>query len=189
MKPFTKSEIASLVIIFLILVGVSVPNFIVSLRRARDQVRRDDMGALVHSLDEYIADFSKFPQASPDGRIMDCQKPGDKPVKNSKGMWVINAIPCDWGKDAFLNLVNGRVYMPILPRDPNASKGAKYLYFTDGERYQILAAMEGMDEAEIDPKIIARNISCGEKICNVGRSYNVPIDVSIEQYDKSLLGK
>jgi hypothetical protein len=47
--------------------------------------------------------------------------------------------------------------------------------------------MEGMDEAEVDPKIVAGGLMCGNKICNVGRSYNVPSDISIEEYDKLLL--
>jgi type II secretory pathway pseudopilin PulG len=186
MKPFSKPEIISLGLIFLILVVISVPNFIVSLRRARDQVRRDDLGALVHVLDLYNSDLGEYPPASSDGRIMDCEKPGDKPVKNKEGRWVINAIPCDWGKDAFLNLINGKVYMQIFPQDPQSKEGVKYLYFTDGDRYQIYAAMEGRDEAEIDPKIIARNLMCGTKVCNVGRSYAVPIDISIEEYDKTI---
>jgi len=187
MKPFSKSEIISLAVIFAILIAVSVPNFIVSLRRARDQVRRDDMGALEHSLGEYISDFKIFPSASPDGRIMDCLKPGDKPVKNKEGGWTVSLIPCNWGKDSFINLINNKIYMSKLPRDPDYQKGARYLYLTDGDRYQIYAVMEGSDEAEVDPKIIARGLMCGNKICNVGRSYNVPVNISIEEYDKLLL--
>lgn len=186
MKPFTKSEVISLIIIFAVLIAVSIPNFVASLRRARDQVRRDDMGALVHALDEYIADFKVLPSASPDGRIMDCLKQGDKPVKNKKGIWVIDFIACDWGKDAFIDLIAGKVYMPILPGDPDYQKGAKYLYFSDGNRYQIYASMEDVGEAEIDPKIVARGMMCGSRVCNVGRSYNVPTDISIEEYDKRL---
>jgi hypothetical protein len=187
MKPFTKSEIISIAVIFFVLVAVSVPNFIVSLRRARDQVRRDDLGVLVHSLDEYLADFKTLPLASSDGRIMDCEKPGDKPVKNKNGEWTVNLIACDWGRDSFTDLISGKVYMSILPREPDYLKGAKYLYFSDGNRYQIYAAMEGHDEAEIDPKIMARGLICGDKVCNVGRVYNVPADISIEEYDKLLL--
>lgn len=188
MKPFSKSEIISLIIIFSILIAISVPNFIVSLRRARDQVRRNDMGALVHALAEYNADFRIFPSASPDNLIVDCLKPGDKAVKDSKGLWRADMIPCRWGKDAFTDLItNNKVYISILPRDPDYQKGATYLYFSDGDRYQIYAAMEGMDEAEIDQKIIARNLKCGSRVCNVGRSYNVPTDISIDDYVKILL--
>jgi hypothetical protein len=118
---------------------------------------------------------------------MDCLKPGDKPVKNSKGDWTFDPIPCEWGKDAFVDLITGKVYTSILPRDPDYQKGAKYLYFSDGNRYQIYGSMEGMDEAEVDPKIIARGLVCGNRICNMGRSYNVPTDISIGEYDKLLL--
>ena len=189
MKPFSKIEAISLIVIFSILITISVPNFIVSLRRARDQVRRDDMGVLVHALTEYSADYGAFPTSSDDGLIMDCLKPGETPVKDSKDMRIINLIPCQWGKDAFTDLINGRIYMSILPREPDYEKGAKYLYFSDGNRYQTYGAMEGMDEAEIDPKIVAMGLVCGDKICNVGRSYNVPTDISIEEYNKTLLAK
>ena len=188
MKPFSRSEIISLVVILAILIAVSVPNFIVSLRRARDQVRRDDMGTLVHALDEYLADVKALPPAAPDGRIMDCLRPGDKPVKDKKGNWTFDPIPCDWGKDSLTDVVSGKNYMSILPGDPDYQKGLKYLYFSDGNRYQIYAAMEGADEPEVDPKIIALGLACGNKVCNVGRSYNVPNDISIVEYDKLLLG-
>jgi hypothetical protein len=79
--------------------------------------------------------------------------------------------------------------MTNLPEDPNYKSGATYLYLSDGNRYQIYAAMEGADEPEVDSKIIARNLMCGNKICNIGRSYNVPSNISIEEYDKLLIEK
>lgn len=188
MKPFKKSEIIALLVIFLVLAAVSVPNFVASLRRARDQTRRDDLGAVNHALDEYLADFNNsIPLGSSDDRIIDCLKPGDKPVKNKSGGWSYTPVPCEWGKDSFTNLITGRVYLSILPIDPNYKSGAAYLYLSDGDRYQIYAAMEGKDEPEVDPKIIARNLICGNKICNIGRAYNVPSDISIEEYNKLLI--
>jgi uncharacterized membrane protein YhaH (DUF805 family) len=56
MKLFSKSETISLIVIFTILIAVSIPNFIVSLRRARDQTRRDDMGVMVYALGEFFSD-------------------------------------------------------------------------------------------------------------------------------------
>ncbi|MGA2910621.1 MAG: type II secretion system protein [Candidatus Microgenomates bacterium] len=188
MKKFTRIELISLSVIFLILIAVAVPNFILSLRRARDQTRRDDMGALNHAFDEYLADNnSGLPLASPDGRIIDCLPSGVNPVKNKLGSWTYTPIACNWGKDAFANLVTGRIYMSTLPQDPDSKKGVNYLYFSDGNRYQIYASMEGSDEPEVDPKIIALGLKCGNRICNVGRSYNVPIDMSIQAYDALLL--
>lgn len=192
MKKFTKNEILGLILIFVVLLVISVPNFVLSLRRARDQVRRNDLGALVHSLDEYLADFSELPAASSDGKIMDCIKPGDKVTVDKKGRLVVTLIPCEWGKDPIVDLTPGstKVYMPLLPRDPDYKQGVTYLYFTDGQRYQLYAYMEGgRDEADYDPGIVARNLMCGTKICNVGRSYNVPINISIQEYDKQILQK
>lgn len=187
MNKFSKPELISLAIIFTVLIAVSIPNFIASLRRARDQVRRDDMGLLQKSLGEYSTDFESFPPASPDGRILDCLSPGSKPVQGKDGVWTVDFIPCDWGKDSFINVFTGKVYIAILPSDPDYQKGAAFLYLSDGNRYQIYGSMEGADEAEVDPKIIARNLMCGTRVCNIGRSYNVPTDVSIEEYNKLLL--
>lgn len=187
MKSFTKIETISLAAIFLILIAVAVPNFIVSMMKSRDQIRRDDMGSINHALDAYLADFENLPVSSPDGRIMACLKSGDVPHKDKTGKMVFDYLPCDWGKDAFVNQFTGRVYLPILPNDPNYQKGVKYLYLSDGNRFQVFASEENRKEVEIDPKIVARNLSCGSRICNMGRSYNVPTDISIEEYDKLLL--
>ena len=188
MKPFTKPEVISLIAIFLVLLAVALPKFTTSLRLARDQVRRDDMGAIQHSFDKYLTEFNNaLPAATSDGRIIDCLKPGDKPIKNAGGGWSYNPIPCNWGTDNFSNLLTGEVYTSPLPRDPDYQKGAAYLYLTDGNRYQIYAAMEDKSEPEIDPKIIARNLSCGTRICNIGRSYNVPTNISIQAYEDLLL--
>ena len=120
---------------------------------------------------------------------MDCKKPGTSVTMDSKGQLIVDLVACNWGKDAFADLTPGsnKVYMASIPRDPNYLQGTKYMYFTDGNRYQLFAAMEGgKDEADYDPHIVARHIMCGNEICNVGRSYNVPINISIEEYDKQL---
>lgn len=190
MKFFSKSEGIAVAVIFLILIGISVPNFVVSLRRARDQVRKDDMGALIHALGEYTADFGEFPAGSPDGKILACKRSGDVVTKDKKGQLVVNLIPCEWGKDIFKDLTpdSTKVYMQIMPQDPDYNKnGAVYRYYSDGDRYQILVALEGKDEVEIDSAVVARNISCGVRICNSGRAFNCPIDMSIEDYDTNVL--
>ncbi|HJY98629.1 MAG TPA: hypothetical protein VJ227_02870 [Patescibacteria group bacterium] len=191
MKPFKKSEFFGILLIFAVLIIVSVPNFVLSLRRARDQVRRDDMGALVKALSEYAGDFGEFPPSSPNGEIMDCIAPGDTVTIDKKGRLVVNLIPCEWGKDAFIDLTPGstKIYMSILPRDPDYQKGITYRYFSDGDRYQIFAYMEGeRDEAEYDDKIVARNISCGSRACNTGRQYGCEIEKTLEKCAQEALG-
>lgn len=190
MKGFSKSEIISIFIIFLILIAISFPNFILSLRRARDQVRKDDMGALEKSLGEYFADFRSFPPSSPDGRIMACKNPGDTVEIDKKGNLIVNFVPCEWGHDGIVNLTPGstKVYMRLLPREPNYQKGLTYHYFSDGERFQIYVSLEGKDEVEYDPRIISRNIMCGVVVCNAGRGYGCETNKTLEQCELEAMG-
>lgn len=190
MKKFSKQEVFGISLIFLLLTSVSIPNFVSSLRRARDQVRKDDMGALVHALDAYFADFGIFPPAAPDGRIMACKKPGDPVTKDKDGRLVVNFIPCDWSVDAIADVTQegGKIYLPLLPRDPNFKKGPSYRYISDGVRFQIYVSLEGEDNDEFDAKIIARNLVCGNVICNAGRAYaDTPTDTSLEEYQLRLM--
>jgi type II secretory pathway pseudopilin PulG len=184
LKRFSKAETLSLVIVFVILIAVAVPNFVTSLRRARDQTRRDDMGVMMHALAEYYAEFEAFPLSSPDGKIVDCLKPGDKPYQDEKGHWVVDAIPCEWGVDPISNLITGKVYLSAVARDPDWAKGVHYLYMSDGVSFQLFGSMEGKDEAEVDPRIIAENLSCGSRICNFGRSYNCDIPKTLAQCEE-----
>lgn len=185
MKPFTKSELTAVLVIFFVLILISVPNFILSLRRARDQVRRDDMGAMEKALSEYQRDFGVFPANSPDGKLLACKKPEDKVTVDAKGRLIVNLIPCEWGRDKWRDLTPGssKVYMSTMPADPDTGKGARYLYFSDGDRYQMYVTFEGKDEAEYDKKIVARNLNCGSRTCNVGRAFNCDIYKTIEEYD------
>ena len=163
--------------------AISVPNFIISLRRARDQVRKDDMGALSKVFEQYLADFQSYPMASPDGKILACKKPEDIVEVDKMGKLIVNFIPCEWGRDSIADLTpeSSKVYMPILPRDPDYQKGALYRYFSDGQRFQIFVSLEGKDEVEYDPKIIARNLMCGTAICDAGRDSGCSTDKTLEQ--------
>lgn len=188
MQKFTKPELKAVIIIFLILIAISIPNFALSIVRARDQVRRDDLGAFENGLGDYAVDFGVFPLSTSDGKIIACKKPGEAPVPDPKGGFKINLIPCEFGKDALIDLSPGsnKVYMPVIPQDPNKNKGASYAYFSNGTRYQIYTFQEGKDQIEYNPKVIARNLKCGNYICNTGRSYKVPIDMSISDYETLL---
>lgn len=61
LRPFSKKEIFGTVVIFLILVLVSLPNFVKSLRRSRDQTRRDDLGTIQKMADSFYAKNKFFP--------------------------------------------------------------------------------------------------------------------------------
>lgn len=188
MKFFSKTELSALAVIFLVLVAVSVPNFIISLRRSRDQVRRDDLGTLQRALDDYHSDFGEYPISS-QSAMLACKKPEDSVSVDKKGRLIVNLIPCRWGQDALVDLTPGstKIYDKVLPGDPNLDKGRSYAYFSDGSIYQIFASFEGKDEAEYDQKLVNRNIMCGTSVCNVGRSMGCSIYKSIEECEAELL--
>ncbi len=177
MKFFSKSETVSIIIIFLFLIAVSWPNFSLSLRRARDQTRRDDMGYMETAIDAYYVDHGFFPPSSPDGKFVVCKDAQGKPVACEWGQkWISPALTKD-------KVYEDKTYMNGLPQDPNFNSGTAFAYFSDPGRFQIYAALEGMDEAEYDPKVAERGIKCGNKICNMGRAYNVPLYMTIEEYN------
>lgn len=177
MKFFSKIEMLSVVVIFLILVGISWPNFTVSLRRARDQIRRDDMGLVQTAITNYYTDHGYYPPSSPDGKFIVC--------KDGSG----NPIACEWGQEWVSPVFTDKkvyvdkVYMKNLPQDPNFASGTSFAYFSDAGRYQLFGALEGTDEPEYDSKLVARGIACGNKVCNIGRAYNVPLYMTIEEYN------
>jgi len=188
MKFFTKREILGIVLIFGFIFLISFSNFKVSLRKARDFQRKNDLRTIYNGLSAYQKDWNVFP-LSLEGKIVACK--GSDTFKNEKGQ-VFNLYPCGWGKDALKDVFDPTYppYISLLPYGPQQDKEAGYLYLSNGKRFQIYAALEGQDEAEYDPAIVKRNLKCGERICNVGLGYgNTPLDKSIEEYENELLEK
>lgn len=131
------------------------------------------MASLKTMAENYKKDFGTYPLSTEDGRFLACIAPGDTVKLDEKGRLIANLIPCEWGKDSLRDLTPGstKVYFEQLPGDPHHNQGVKYVYFSDGARVQIYAALEGDDDAEYDPKVVARNLNCGNEICNLGRGY------------------
>ena len=178
MKFFDNSELKAILIIFAFLIVISTPNFIVSLRRARDAQRKADIGSIHDSLLRYQNDFGSFP-LSIDGKIAACEPVTFREVA---GIKTPVFSPCDWGKTSLADLSDSS-YPPYLKVIPNGS----YYYFSNGSRFQIYGSLEGKSEDEYDESIIKRGIACGSKICNFGKSFGkTPLNMSIEEYESTL---
>ncbi len=181
MLGFNAKESIFLLFIFLFVIGFTLINLQDSYRKARDAQRKSDIRRIYDGLMAYQNDFSRFPQAI-DGKIAACD-----PRKVQKD--VIEYGPCQWGEDALGDALDPDYpfYVANLPRDPKWDEGATYLYISDGKNFQIYAALEGEDEDEYDAAIVARNLDCGGKICNFGRSDGkTPLDKSIKEYNNEL---
>lgn len=180
MKFFEKKEALAIGVILLALFLVSAPNFSIAWQRSRDVTRKDDLGYMVKVLDTYKNNANTFPLSTADGNIIACLKDGEKAEVDDMGN-IVNFIPCRWGQTSYLG---------ELPNDPQEDKGATYVYISNGKRYQIYAALERTDQDEYDPKVLARGIKCGIRICNFGRAYSVtPLDKSIEEYENEMDAK
>lgn len=161
MKLFTKSETKIIAIIFVILFIIIGFNMKISLRKGRDNTRKDDLSALQKALDTFQNKYNMFPP-SIEGKIGGCF--GSDTTIDPKTGRLINLIACEWGKDGFENI-------SILPRDPNFQKSASYLYLSNTDKYQIYVSLEGKSEAEYSESVFNKNLQCGTVICNYGREY------------------
>lgn len=164
---------------------ISTPNFIVSLRRARDSQRKADIGSIQDALFRYQADFGTFP-LSIGGKIAACRPVSFEEVGSIKTL-VFSA--CDFGKSSLADLSDSLypAYMKLIPNDPQAGRGRFYYYFSNGNRFQIYGALEGKSEDEYDESIIKRGVACGSEMCNFGKgSGKTPLDISIEEYESEI---
>lgn len=161
-KRFKNTEIVILLTVFTFLALVFAVNLSASLRKGRDATRKNDLSAIQKALDSYSAKYGIFP-LSINGQIAGCM--GPETYLDPKSNRYINMVACPWGEPGFETL-------KTMPRDPLASKGRNYFYFSeDGERYSIYVALEGKDEPEYNPETEKFNLQCGNVLCNYGREY------------------
>lgn len=177
----TKAEFICVVAILLSVTLATFVNLQLAARRARDGQRKSDLRSVSDAINKYINDFAFAPR-SQNGQIMAC---GDTTRAKDADF---TFSPCQWGKDAIVDLNDSSypAYIARLPLDPQKSHGVDYLYISDGGQYQLYASLENSQEAEFDPKIVARNLKCGTRICNFGlASGKTRLDVSLEEMQKS----
>jgi hypothetical protein len=198
-KFFSKSEFFGILIILSAIVALSVYNFNLSLRRARDIQRRDDLTALAGALEAFYDDFGMYPPADADGKIVACLPAGttseevkkiigNRPEENRKKIFPY-LTGCVWGETSLADVSDASLtpYLSVIPRDSQQDAGARYLYFSTGRHFQLLGAYEGKNMPEYSPAIIARNIGCGVRTCNFGKaSRGTPLDKSLEEFETQL---
>lgn len=199
MRFFTRQETVVVSILFLVVFLVTVFNMQTSLRRARDAQRRGDLGAITDALEKFKTSYGFFP-ASEDGKIKICKKENFDDVLSElkqlptfdRKLFEEGLRGCNWGNDSISDVLdetgNIKPYLSSLPVDPKSAQGFDYYYLSSDHRFQIYTYLEGgADENGYDTRIVDRNLYCGIGICSYGRSYAVPIERDINDYELELI--
>jgi hypothetical protein len=178
---FTKIERNFLIITFALVFVFTSVNLIVAKRKSRDVQRKADIRRISNAIEQYKSDFGFLPDSA-DGQIVACE-----PV-TTDSYGVVSFSPCQWAFDSLQDLSDPDYppYLDKIPSDPHHGRGVRYLYVASNKNFQVFASLEGRSEAEYDPAIEARGLSCGNRICNFGLSPTVPLDKSIQEYENEL---
>lgn len=178
---FSKTELYSVAAILGILGIAMILNLQLSLRRSRDSQRKSDIRSIYKALEAYQSSVGQLP-ASENGMIVAC----DSGEKNDMGLPILEG--CAWGWSSLKSISDdAQVFLERIPSDPDHDDGARYLYISNSKRFQLFASLEGEDEAEYDPQIVARNLACGNEVCNFGLGYSdIPTNISLEEYEASI---
>lgn len=196
MKVFSKKELKIVAWVLTLIILFSLVNFKTSLKRARDQQRKTDLSEAVKALSLYAEEFGFFPPSSDDGEIMACSK-GDFELPEEfspEGEADLKELfdGCVWGKDSLRDLSDEThpPYLEVIPGDPDSKDGSTYFYVSNTKNFQVFAYLEDEKDELIKKEIIERNIKCGMNVCNYGKSiHGVPLDISLDEYEKKLLEK
>jgi len=199
MKFFSKEEFKIIALLLLVIAGVSFFNFRDALRRSRDSDRKQDLSRVAEAIHFYHEDFGFYPPSNKEGQIVACNKEGGEveldltSKEESLEEQLLRVFePCDWGLDGLKDATDPDYppYLKSLPRDPQWEKGIKYIYRSNTNHFQLYASLEGEDEDEYNQKIEEYGITCGERICNFGKSSGrTPLDKSIQEYENELEAK
>jgi len=173
MFGFNKKDTKIISLILFLIVSLTLFNFQMSLRKARDNQRKNDLRNIFDALNIYQEEVGSFPASSPDGKIIACNgKLGENDVMIYE--------PCEWYQSTLTNL-------KMLPGDPRQGQGRSYYYVSNQKHYQIYASLESNREAEYSPAVVARSLACGKYSCNFGRADGkTPLDKSLEEYENEL---
>lgn len=195
LKGFKKEEKKIVVYVFLFVIVLSLLNFRIALRKARDFQRKADINRVVNALEVYHDEFAFFPPSSEDGKIVACKKGGttiEDLLVADRTLTIEEQLldyfeECEWGKDPLRDISDPDypAYLESLPEDPDTAEGVDYYYISNIGRFQLYAALEGKSEPEYREGIETRGVNCGKKVCNFGKTLGgTPLEMSLEDFER-----
>ncbi len=168
----SKKETLWTTVILSIIAILVFGNLKAAIRRGRDFQRKEDLGNIQKIIDNFQSQFGVIPASDKQGFIYACN-----PQTDERGIKTFEK--CPWG-----DIIATGDRMPV---DPQNDDQVSYFYISNSKRYQIFGSLESDEEVEYDSQVVARNIHCGTRVCNMGRaSQKLPVHISIEEYEKIL---
>lgn len=180
---FKTSEILVFIGTIAVIIVLTGLNFKASAMRQRNENRSANLDAIVEAMQKFKKVFGFYPLSSPDHKIVACADEHTIIRRGTKDF--IKPVACEWETDSFSEDATDESLAPLLkiiPTDPSSANGVRYHYISDGKNFQIYAAYEGKPKLEYKTSVKALNLSCGNKICNGGKtnSEDVAIDRPIK---------
>jgi len=148
---FTLIELLITVAVMLILAVVGMSNYVFSIKKSHDSVRKSDLATIAKGLEAFASDWGYYPPDDGGGKMVACQL----------GAGALYA--CDWGSPFAANF-NGSVqtYLAKMPKDPVKTQTYYYKYDSLTGKYNLYAGLENT----ADPSYKATAYDCGNVVCS-----------------------
>lgn len=117
-------ELLIVIVILGVLVAFATGSFASSLRRGRDNRRKNDVRSVATSLEAYFNDKGIYPASNSNGEMVGCG--------------AADASVCSWG-GKFIDK-NDTLYMILIPKDP--ADQYRYYYTSTEAAYKLYAKLE-----------------------------------------------
>jgi hypothetical protein len=192
MRFIKKHELAGIGFILLFIIAVSYISYLAALRRGRDEQRIRDLDTIVVLVNQFNKDFGYYPPSLGTGKIVACGEnnvpPSEAKLPVKKNRYQIMseyAEECRWGTDSPANWGDrvNTIYEGVIPQDPLIDSGRQYVYYSNGEEFQVYTSMESQVKDIYDIGLEPEGIMCGDSVCVYGKaSPKTPLDNLINEY-------
>lgn len=148
-KGFTLIELLTVIAILSILAALIFGNFVTTIKKARDNRRKQDLSQVKTALELYFAEVGFYPTTHP-------TEEGGLP----------------WGS-ALTNSLGTKTYMKKLPQEPSRNNGYNYSYQSDGTYFKLYSCLENTEDLDYNNITPTGTPNCGvgcNNQCNYGVS-------------------
>jgi|SRR5581483_704860 len=137
-KGLTLIELITVIAILAVLMTVllAIIDPVAQIQKSRDARRKSDLSQIQKAIEQYYNDNRKYPDSTGSTPPSQCLPSQTYEIEFGNGNNQCLAV--DWGKNGF------SPYISILPIDPRAASGTKYVYVTanNGQTYYLYASLE-----------------------------------------------